>query len=93
MRSAERARVAAAAPCRGLINDMAEQSAVHSAVRTAERAAPSTRRAFTAVLAVLAVLTGLHVAALTLFTSGFLLQRVELVSENACTPSGGATKS
>ena len=69
---------------------MAEQSAVHSAVRTAERAAPSTRRAFTAVLAVLAVLTGLHVAALTLFTSGFLLQRVELVSENACTPSGGA---
>lgn len=49
------------------------------------------RAPFVAVLAILGLVLLLHLAGLFLFTSGFLLQRVELNAINTCTKAPSAT--
>ena len=51
------------------------------------RSARAVRGPFVAALGLLLLLTLLHAAGLALFTSGFLLQRVELTEQTTCTLS------
>ena len=52
--------------------------------------ARAVRPAFATLLALLGTLLVLHAAGLALFTSGFLLQRVELAPRAACAPDAPA---
>lgn len=54
------------------------------------RSARAVRGPFVAALGLLLLLTLLHAAGLALFTSGFLLQRVELTEQTTCTRPGNA---